>query len=161
GAGYNPNNAFPFRIGATSLPNRGFDGALQHIAFYNSALSPGVIAAHYDAAATNNAGYSAQVLTANPVGYWPLQEPSYTPPNPATLPTTANLGYLGALATGTEWPGATTGVAGPPFSGFGANNVGVQLSGLGGNVDLGNDPGLNNTVNITMMAWIKPSFAYG
>jgi hypothetical protein len=161
GNGYNPNTGVPFRIGYNTLGNRGFDGDLDEVAFYNTVLSADTVAAHHDAATTNNAGYHAQVLLDNPVGYWPMEEPPYVAPDPSTFPTTANLGTLGSLANGTNNPGLTAGVAGPPFSGFGAGNLGVTIAGGAGNVDLGDPNDLNFDNQITIIAWVKPAFTDG
>lgn len=161
GAGFNPNNSVPFRLGASGLGNRGYDGLLDEVAFYNYVLSPSTIAAHHSAATTNNAGYQAQILLDNPLGYWHLDEPLYVTPDPSTFPVTANLGSLGAAANGTNNPGLLTGIAGPPYLGFGANNIGVDSGYSAGNVDLGAPAGLNFSGQITMMAWINPTFTDG
>src|SRR5262249_38211120 len=123
--------------------------------------SANTVAAHHDAATTNNAGYGTQILADSPVGYWNFDEPVYTPPDPTTLPVTVNAGTVGPLANGTNFPGITAGVDGPPFSGFGADNKAIQLSGVGGNVALGNPDGLNFDGLITIIAWIKPQFTDG
>src|SRR6185369_17179924 len=161
GAGYNPNTGVPFLIGASGLGNRGWNGWIDEVAFYNGVLATTKIAAHYDAATTNNAGYQAQILLDNPVGYWPLNEPFYTAPNPSTYPVTANLGSAGAAANGTNNPGLVTAVAGPSDSGFGPSNVGAGSGYGAGNVDLGSPAALNFAGPITMTAWIKPTFTDG
>src|SRR5262249_50094568 len=61
------NNRAP---GNTGGGNRAWDGSVDEVAVYNTVLSGGTIAAHYAAATTNNAGYHAQILANNPVGYW-------------------------------------------------------------------------------------------
>jgi hypothetical protein len=155
--GFNPNRARVLRVGATDFPNRGFDGWVDEVAIYGSALSPDVINSHYQMATTNSVGYAALILASTPVGYWHLDEPAYTAPNPGTLPVTPNSGTLGAAANGTNYPGLTAGVAGPPFSGLGANNTAIQLNGAVGNVNIGNPDGLNFADQITLMAWVKPT----
>src|SRR5436309_7924674 len=87
-AGLERNTQMPFRIGGTpftgrqstdDIPwasfagvtgNRGFDGWVDEVAYYAYPLSANTIAAHFSAATTNNAGYAAQILADNPVGYW-------------------------------------------------------------------------------------------
>ena len=161
GAGKNfiPNISADFWIGGTQPFGRNFDGWLDEVAFYGTNLSANTIAAHYDAAkpsgGTNVAGYAAQVLASNPRGYWQFNEPVYTPPDPSTLPVTKNSGSLGALADGTNQPGMTAGVAGPPFAGFGGGNLGAHTVFQAGNVNVGDDAGLNFAGEITMMAWVK------
>src|SRR5881394_183663 len=84
--GFNPNRGRVLRIGATDFPNRGFDGWVDEVAIYASALTPEVISSHYQVATTNSAAYAVLVLTSNPVGYWHLDEPAYTAPDAGTLP---------------------------------------------------------------------------
>src|SRR5207249_895162 len=101
-AAFRPNTQSALRIGGTMLSgslsdgpvisaggvsgNRGFDGWVDEVAVYASALSASTIAAHYAAATTNNAGYGAQILAANPAGYWNLNEPAVSPPSADSLP---------------------------------------------------------------------------
>src|SRR5439155_24397459 len=89
---------WPSAVGVTG--NRGFDGRVDEVAYYAYALSSNTIAAHYDAAkptgGTNTAGYHAQILADNPVGYGGFDEAAPTPPNPASLPIAANSGILGS-----------------------------------------------------------------
>jgi hypothetical protein len=158
---FTPNVIQPIGIGTrydTGFPQ---DGSMDDVAIYGVALSANDVKAHYDAAITNAAGYATQILAANPVGYWRLNEPAYTPPDPSTLPVAANSGTLGAAANGTEYPGVTAKVAGPPYSGLGAGNYACQFDGLRGYVDCGNPDGLNFVGQITMMAWVKPTATDG
>ena len=57
---------------------------------FSASLQYYAIAAHFAAATTNNAGYAAQILADNPVGYWGFNEAAATPPSPASLPSAAN-----------------------------------------------------------------------
>jgi hypothetical protein len=155
--GFQPNRARVLRIGSTDFPNRGFDGWVDEVAIYSSILAADVINSHYQVATTNSAGYAALVLASNPVGYWHLDEPVYTAPNPSALPVTVNSGTLGAAANGTNYPGVIPGVAGPPFSGLGINNAAIQFNGTVGKISLGNPDGLNFSDQITLMAWVKPT----
>ena len=165
--GFNPNTRRTLRMGGSLFNgdldgsatdgNRGFDGWVDEVAVYASALNASEISAHYNTATTNNAAYAAQILASNPVGYWHLDEPVYTPPDPGALPVASNSGTLGAAASGVYSPGAMTGAAGPPFSGFEANNKASQLSGVVGNIGFGNPDGLNFSDEITLIAWVKPA----
>ena len=65
-----PNLSQPLRFGAASDGTRTFDGWLDEPAIYTNALSALQISAHFNAVTTNNAGYSSQILSDGPVGYW-------------------------------------------------------------------------------------------
>lgn len=157
-AGYQANDARPFRIGTTCFDgslgdvgafagNRGFDGWLQEVAFYGAALSATDIAAHYGAGKTNGAAYASLVLGNKPIGYWRLGEPG----NPPAV----NLGTLGANGDGQYiYPAhpAQDGPLPPPYFGFESDNRACAFSGTNGYVEL---PPLNlNTNAVTMTAWI-------
>jgi hypothetical protein len=143
-------------ISATSNNgNRGFDGWLEEAAIYTNVLSPATISAHYSAAATNNAGYNAQILADNPVGYWPMNDPAVTVP--ASFPVAVNIGSLGSAANGTNYWGALAGQSGPGYAGFGAADKAVFFDGDNGYFQINDTPGIHITNTITMTAWIKPT----
>ncbi len=156
--GYRANDARPFRIGTTCFDgilgdtgsysgNRGFDGWLEEVAFYGTALSASDVAAHYNTARTNGADYSSLILANNPIGYWRLGEPGNPP--------AANLGNLGADGNGRYIYSAHPGQAGPQppeYSGFENGNRACAFASTNGFVDL---PALKlNTNTVTMTAWI-------
>src|SRR6202030_4379204 len=91
--------------------NRGWDGLIDEVAVYATALSAGTIKDHFDCVTTNNAAYHNLILASSPVGYWPLNEPVYTAPNQSTLPLAANIGTDGAELNGTNFSGVTACVA--------------------------------------------------
>ncbi len=176
--GWLPNTQSTLRIGATPLNgtgsdapspggfnatgqghggNRTWDGWMDEVAVYNTVLSAGTVAAHHDAATTNNAGYHTQVLASNPVGYWEMEEAAVTPPDPSTFPIVANSGSLGSAADGTNMWGTLTGQSGAGYTGFGAGNSAVAFDGANGYIGLPDAAGLHFSGNITMMAWVKPS----
>src|SRR3989442_631842 len=96
-ANFQPNKWGQLCIGRTSFlygGNRFFTGLVDEVAVYASLLSDNTVKAHYDAASTNNVGYHAQILAANPVGYWPFEEPAYTFPNTNTYPIAAGSGTI-------------------------------------------------------------------
>jgi hypothetical protein len=172
-AAYRPNTQSPLRMGGTSFSgnlsdspavvsatgvagNRGFDGWLDEVAIYNTTLSETEIASHFAAATTNNAGYTAQILAANPVGYWPLNESAAAPPSPSTFPIATNSGSLGSAANGTNVWGVTAAQPGANYAGLGETNRACRFNGAGGYLALGSPGGLNVSGQITMMAWIKP-----
>jgi Concanavalin A-like lectin/glucanases superfamily len=137
--------------------NRGFDGLLDEVAIYTNALPASTIAAHYDAATTNTAGYGVQILADNPAGYWNFDEPTVTPPSPPTITRLANAGSLGSAADGTNFWGAVTAQPGSGYSGFGGANKALALDGEMGYVAVNDAPGLHISNNITLMAWVKPA----
>jgi hypothetical protein len=157
-SGYQPNDARPFRIGTTCFDgalgavgtfagNRGFDGWLEEVAFYGSALSASDISAHYNAGKSNGATYPTLVLADHPLGYWRLGEPG----NPPAL----NLGSLGANGDAEYVFGSHPGQPGPqnpPYVGFEATNRACAFTGTSGSVQI---PALNlNTNTVTMTAWV-------
>lgn len=158
---FHANAARPFRMGTTCFDgllgnlgtyagNRGFDGWLQEVAFYGSALSSNVIAAHYNTGQTNATAYASTIQGDKPIGYWRLGEPGN--------PLAANLGSLGSDVDGQYIYSAHPGQAGPQppaFSGFDITNRACAFSGTNGFVDL---PPLNlNTNTVTITAWILAS----
>src|SRR5262249_24786592 len=84
---YVPGTNGVLSIGVRSDGGFFWSGNADEVAFYGSVLSSSQIAAHYSAATTNAAGYANQVLTANPLAYFRLDE--------AGDPFAANLGTLG------------------------------------------------------------------
>ena len=125
-SGFAPNGSLPLRIGATTIPNRTYDGRVDEAAFYTKALSATTIAAHYNAATTNNAGYGAQILASAPAGYWHLDELT---PGSGVLPVATNIGSLAPNGNGVYQAGLLPGVVGVPNSGFGASNYACQFNG--------------------------------
>jgi hypothetical protein len=151
-SGFVANGSQPFRVGATTIPNRTFDGWVDEVAFYTNALSAAVIAAHFAAATTNNSGYAAQILTATPRGYWRFENTS----TPAA--SAINSGSIAPNANGTYEPGTLPGVAGVPRSAFGSGNTACQFN--GGEIDVAPQfVSLNGP--ITISAWIKMNLPAG
>ena len=148
-SGFSPNTSVPLRLGATTIPNRTFDGWVDEPAFYSGVLSAGQIAAHYAAATTNNSGYGAQILAAHPLGYWHLEESLYALADPVAL----NIGSLAPLGNGSFEVGALPGVPGVPATGFGALNYACQFE-PGAFIDVAG-PYLNLTGPLTLSAWVK------
>lgn len=153
--GANPftaNAAQPFRIGATTFPNRGFDGWIDEVAFYGAALSGDTIKAHFDAATTNGAAYASQILADTPLGYWRLGEA----PDRAV-----NLGTLGSSADGAYRYGASASQPGPTppaFPGLEASNLAVALDGSGWGYVAVPPPNLSTNA-LTLTCWVWPNGA--
>jgi hypothetical protein len=137
--------------------NYGFGGDMDEAAYYGKALSADRVLAHYQAGINTTAPFNYdQVVKADaPLGYWRMDEPAYVAPDPGTLPVAVNSGTLGAAANGTTYPGVTTGVAGPPGNGMGADNYACNFDGGTGYIDCGTSAGFNIANNMTVMAWVK------
>ena len=148
-ATYETNTDAPFCIGATSAPNRTFDGSVDEVAFYSAVLSADVIAAHHAARTTNAVNYASQILSSNPVGYWRLNEAAAVPV------VAANAGTMGTAVNGTYryWSANAAGLSGSGYPGFETANTVLQTSGSNGLVAI---PPLNlNGNNVTLECWIK------
>jgi hypothetical protein len=156
-APYVPCDGKLLTFGIRNDANFACPGSVDEVAIYTNVLSASTIAAHYSAG-TNSAvaDYSATILAANPVGYFRLGEPVWTPPDPSTLPAAINSGYLATSAQGTYQPGMATGAAGPGYGGLGGATVGA-FNGLGGYVDCGASvPDLSDDLSrLTVMTWVK------
>jgi hypothetical protein len=154
------NNTEPYNanIGTGSNSgNRGWDGSLDELAIYPTLLSAAKVAAHHDAASTNNAGYSAQILADGPVAYWGMEDALVTAPDPSTFPTGTNSGTLGSAADGVLQWGALAGQSGSGYAGFGADNHAALFDGDNGYFQVNDAPELHSLTNkITLMAWVKP-----
>lgn len=154
-ANYEANDNAPFVIGATSAPNRTFDGSVDEVAFFNTALSAARIQARFNERTNNPAGYSAHVQADSPLAYWRLDEAPYTLRTP---PVADNLGSLGNTADGSYSSQAQDSLDGPSpasgFGGFGANNSCLSLPNANAWVT-SNQQLLNNRPAFTVMGWIK------
>lgn len=156
-AAYVPNAAGPLSIGARSDGNFWFSGSVDEVAVYPIALSAADILTRYQngTSPTPSPSYDTLILARNPVLYFRLNEPFFVPGS--TVPA-VNLGNLGSGADGAYEPGALTGVAGPPFAGFGAGNTAVRISSLAGDVVIPEQS--VNTDNFTITCWFKRSGAH-
>jgi hypothetical protein len=181
---YMPSTWDPLFIGA----NRGFNankyaGGIDEVAIYTNALTAMQIADHYNAGthASPATPYEQVVANGNPLMYWRMNSPAYTPPDQSTFPTATNYGSIGTdLANvpngmAVYGPGTIPGVAGPALPGFGVNSHAVAINGIGGNwdggtgaskavVDCGYNPLFNPTgsgFNYSVVAWVKLNPADG
>jgi hypothetical protein len=160
---YFPSFAPKFQIASQGGLNASlFPGSLDEIAIYTNALSAADVATHYSAGTGGTPVYKDTVLAQNPIVYLRLDEPAYVAPDPSTYAVAANLGTVGSQANGAYQPGTTPGVAGPPFSGFGAANYACAFNGLNALVNCGQPAGLLPTGSgtnspISVMAWFKTS----
>jgi hypothetical protein len=158
GGTFTPNVSQSIGIGARYDAGFPQDGTMNEVAIYATALSSNVVQAHYQAATTNAAGYATQILAANPVGYWRLNE------RPDPWPVAANAGTLGTNVNGgyQYWSTTTTDLDSPTYPGFETANTVFEPSGTNGVVAV---PALNlNTNTVTMECLLKrngdePSYA--
>jgi len=176
-AGWAPNTTIPLMIGALPLAGaganavdgpsiaaqglagyRGFDGGLDEVAIYPSALSETTVINHYNAASTP-ATYGATILADSPLGYWNFDEPAVTAPNPSTFPIAVNSSSVGSALNGTNWWGDLAAQSGSGYAGLGAGNKACFFDGDNGYLALGDDPAMHFTGQITMMAWVKSTEA--
>lgn len=150
-AAYVPTTTQPFTVGARSTLNFFWPGKAAEVAMYSTALSAARVAAHYNAGKTAPATYQATVQADSPVLYHRYTE--------AGAPPAANLGTLGAAATGAYIYDATAGASGPSsptYAGFEAANKAASFSGTGPGVV--RIPALNlNTNTVTISGWFKPN----
>src|SRR5581483_8418923 len=160
-----------FSIGDRSDNNFYFDGDIDEVAYYPSALDATTVASHYNngISASPSPAYNTLVLASSPSLYYRMDA--------AASPIAHNYGSLGAAANGYYESGTVPGVAGPSFgafgnSGFGSDNLATQFSSSGTQNGSGSGPSvncaftdpsvLNNTNSITLAAWIKvPTGAVG
>ena len=149
---YEANDNAPFVIGATAAPGRTFDGAVDEVAFFSSALTGSRLASRVAERTANPAGYASHVTADSPVGYWRLNEAVFVPP------VALNQGTLGAPANGTYYGDSKNTSTGPDnsggFVGFGASNSSLVLA--SGNGHVGTTLGLlNNRSAYTVSGWVK------
>jgi hypothetical protein len=158
--GFVPNDGGHLTIGMRSDRGFGFQGAEDEVAIYTNALSAATILAHYQAG-TNAAPvtpYTQLVLQSNPLLYYRLDEPNYTPPAISSDPVASNYGSLGSAVDGNYLPGSVPGgVAGPSLQGFPSQAAchfnGAIPSGIVEVQDTGS--ALNFLGPVTLTAWIK------
>jgi hypothetical protein len=136
---------------------RGFDGWVDEFAVYNTLLSSNTIASHYHTATNNPSGYDKLILASNPAGYWNMDEPAFTPPNPHTYPFAADIGSLGNNGYNTYGALADQ----PGVLGLADDSRSVLYSGEAGSLMVDTNfiaPTFDGTgQEITLAAWIKPT----
>ncbi len=107
--GFVPNDGVSgatFAIGERSDTSFQFDGDIDEVAYYDTALDAPTIAAHYSAGTTGSgSAYSTAVLASSPTLYFRLDEPA--------APVAHNYGSLGSAANGYYQTGTLPGVAAP------------------------------------------------
>jgi hypothetical protein len=136
------SGAFPLLpnlVSQTAIGGRGekydgwnCDGLIDEVAIYTKVLSPSEILAHYQNGTNTNPGipYHQLITSQHPIVYyrlneWPIEEP---PPVPVV-----NRGSWGANADGSYslLGGASGGVPGVPYHGFGTDNTAYKFTGAG------------------------------
>lgn len=153
--GYVPSAGGTLAIGGRSDGSFWWNGQADELAVYGKALTAEEVDAHYKngTSATPAKSYQELVLEGGPVGYYPLNEPTYEPP--AVLPVAKNSVSGGEAYDGSYNPGASSkaGPRPPTFSGLEASNNSVGLDGVAGFV--GTPYTLNDLPAFTVMGWIK------
>jgi len=168
GQRFTPDLTSPLLIGTGSIIGAGngaseYGGTIDEVAIYTNTLDPSAIQNHFNASTATDSTYVNTVLADNPAIYLRLNEPAFPSssyPAASTYPVANNYGVIGAAGKGFYQPGTAPGVAGPPFSGFGASSRAVAINGFSGAVDIGGGSlpaELNPTNNspVTVSAWFK------
>jgi Concanavalin A-like lectin/glucanases superfamily/Immunoglobulin domain/Immunoglobulin I-set domain len=162
-SGFVPNRDGGLTIGSRSDNSFYFVGSVDEVAVYTNVLTAAEILSHYQNGtnASPATPYNQLVQAKNPIIYDRLNEPAYTAPDPGTFPVTVNSGSLGTVVNGVIQPGVNTGVAGVPYTGFGANNRACNFNGVGGYIDVGGAAELELTGPMTVTVWMKGNPADG
>jgi hypothetical protein len=169
GANYVPDPVSPLIIGGgnelgiSGGANVPFGGAIDEVAIYHTTLTAGQVTTDYKYGTNSarTASYAQAIGSNSPAIYLRLDEPAFAgAAAPGTYPTANNYGSLAAAANGNYLPGATPGVAGPAYSGFGSPSYAVALNGFNAGVDVGGGslPSALNPTNsqpVTVAAWFK------
>jgi hypothetical protein len=119
------------RIDAGGIPNaQRYNGNLDEIAIYGSALNQTVLQADYTAATNSGGNYDATILSNNPAAYWQLNETLVVTGTPVAADASGNgntFNYDAAMSrTGAGWD---VGPQPPAFRGFEATNAAPTLFG--------------------------------
>lgn len=155
---YTPNTDTALGIGARGDKNYWFDGSVDEVAIYTNVLSPGEVLAHYQNGTNASPAqtYASLVSSKNPLLYYRLDEPAYTPP-PGFV-TATNSGSLGMIADGIYDPAVADGVPGVPFRGFEAGNRAASFNGVMSDISI--SPQSLTADNFTITCWFKRSGAH-
>ena len=150
------NGIIPMTIGARADGQLGYfryNGSVDEVAYYNSALSASVILSHYQngTSASPATPYNQLVQASAPLAYYRLNEPGYA--DPGVYPVAANNGSLSTAADATYNLGVVASVPGVPYAGFGANNLAARFNGFSGNISI--PPQSISADNLTITCWVK------
>ncbi len=146
------NTGAPLILGDRGYTGWDYNGLVDEVAIYTSALTPAEVQSHY-ANGINSArttAYADLIMQKDPPVYLRLGEPSLA------LPVAVNSGSYGTAADGVFLVGTQSAIPGPQspaVTGFESTNTAAGFNGVGGSVRV---PGLNlNTDTATMVCWIK------
>ncbi|QJE97946.1 LamG domain-containing protein [Luteolibacter luteus] len=113
--GYNANTTEAFRVGALIGGDNGYNGGLDDVAFYPTALTPAQITAHYTTASSSVSGaYSSLVLADGAVLYLQQNPPSAKLEVTSLVPYATKVSFTGVLSqsedltTWTDLPAVTS-----------------------------------------------------
>jgi hypothetical protein len=163
GRNFAPDLVSPLLIGSGGNQNNPFGGIIDEVAIYSTVLTAQQVTNHFNAQSTNSPAsfYATTVVGDHPIIYLRLDEPAFTSaPDLSACPVASNYGSLGSAADGRYQPGATPGIAGPAYTGFGATSHAVALDGFNAGVDvgLGSVPALLNPTGnqpLSVMTWFR------
>jgi hypothetical protein len=159
-AAYVANTDAPFSVGAYGANNPGdnpYTGAIDEVAFYQTALSASQILAHYQNGtnAARSTPYETVVALDGAVEYLRLNEAS------PIVDTAINSGSMGAAADGLHFPGMTHQVPGAIVgdTDAAAGYTAVDVNSTDGGVPtvIPYNPALNTSSSFTIEAWMKPT----
>lgn len=144
-------NSFGIGKEPTSWGDPSFTGGIDEVAVYDTALSAGRIAAHFQASA--NAGstpststpYPQSVLADSPGGYWRLSEASGL---------TAHDGSGNGLSGSYSMSGVTQDAAGAMTT---DSDGSATLDGSSGDINVPDSANLDPTSHLTIEAWVYPT----
>lgn len=143
--GYVATKDSPLVLGARSDLAFAWNGGIDEVAIYPTALSASDVQARFNAG-TGGGNYVALVQSGSPLLYQRVGEA------PIALPVADNSGSTGDAGDGRYLPGTTPGVAGPVSAGLPASNKAAAFNGSTGIVRV---PGQAlSTAEATILGWI-------
>lgn len=137
---------------------RAVNGTIDEVAVYTNLLPVTEISNHYTAGTNQNPpiAYKQAVLNDNPLLYFRMDSPPFTPPG--IVPPADAINFGSAPIDGQYLPGTVPGaLAGPSYAGMGSDSVACLLNGIFSCVDAGYDPSFNPTTShpFTAMIWFR------
>jgi hypothetical protein len=132
-----------------------FEGDIDEVAFYDTVLTPSLVAAHHanGISASPAVPYAELIASDGPVGYYRMNEAAKAP--------LFNQGTAGSDANGTyvNVPAAIPGPISPAYPGFTVGTTANEFRGSATHVELKNPAALDFGGPITLEAWVQPAAA--
>lgn len=149
----NPGTIIPSIAGFANGTENPFEGDMDEVAFYGSALTPAQVSAHYanGTSASPATPYQSLVVSHNPVAYYRMNE--------AAKAVVNNAGTLAAEADATlvNAPEAINGPQPPTYAGFDPLTAASRFNGDDTYLEIRNPAALNFTGPLTLEAWVQPA----